>query len=164
MKMIALTLAGVIGLLGISGCEPTDEQTSPRPTPEPTEPGQPMPDEQQQPQPGQEQTEPGQEQQPGQEPLGREREDQQLAQEVRDRIEQEAQLEPNGRQITVSVDQGEVTLSGNVQSEQESQQIEQIAADVVGPDNVQNELQVSDQAQQQPGQQQPGDQPEQQQP
>lgn len=143
MRIIAFTLAGVIGLAGLAGC-PEEFEPEPREPAEPGEPAEPAPP-------------------ANDEPLGVERmEDEQLAQEVRDRIQQEAQLAPNDREITVSVDQGQVTLGGHVPSEQESQQIEQIAADVAGEENVQNELQVGEDPQEldAPEQPEPDAQPE----
>lgn len=150
MRMIALALAGVIGLMGMVGCEPQEEEPT-----EPTNGTTGMEDTQpQEPPTGQaDQQQPDQQQ----EPLGIDRSDEEIAREVRNQIQQEAQLDPQGRNITVSVQDGQVTLSGQVQSEQESQQVEQIAADAVGQENVENELEVQDQAQQQPDQQQQQD-------
>lgn len=130
MRTIAWTLAGVIGLMGISGCEPMDEGQQGEQEPAPTEQQEQQPETQQQ------------QDQQTEEPLGIERSDEDLAQEVRNQIEQEAQLSPEGREITVSVQDGQVTLEGQVQSEEESQQIEQIAADVAGEENVDNQLET----------------------
>jgi hypothetical protein len=130
MRLSALMLAGVIGFMGM-GCEPVDERrpadrdpatTQPRDEPlgrpadpQPREPAQPGAQDQQQ--------------------------DQRIAEEIRQRIQQ-TELSPQGKQVTITVQQRQVTLTGYVQDESERQLIEQIAADVAGPGNVQNRIQV----------------------
>lgn len=143
-RMIAMTLAGMIGLVGLTGCPPTEEEDQQQPTqPDRQQPTQP----QQQPQ--QPDTQPGQQD----EPLGVERmDDQEIARQIEDRLQQEPQLTPEGREIQLSVDGGQVTIEGHVQSQQESQQVERIAADVAGQDNVDNQLEVRDQQQLDDGQ------------
>lgn len=142
-RMMAMTLAGMIGLVGLTGCPPEDEQQ------QDTQPPQQQPD---QTQPQQDQTQPQPDQQD--EPLGRARmSDEQLAQQIEDQIQQQTQLSEQGRDVSLSVEDGQVTLEGYVQSEQESQQIEQIATEVAGQQNVDNQLEIRDQSNQQQQQQ-----------
>ncbi|MFN7138755.1 MAG: BON domain-containing protein [Limisphaerales bacterium] len=87
-------------------------------------------------------------QQVQQEAAGAGNEDRQLETRVRQTLlgdQQQPQPTAAGRNVTIQVREGTVTLSGTVQSQEESQQLEQKARQIEGVRNVENNLRVQQQ-------------------
>ncbi len=74
--------------------------------------------------------------------IGGEQGMQQIADQLRQRIQQDPQL--SGNNVSVQVQNGQIVLSGTVQSDQAKQRIEQLAQQL-GGNRVQSQLQVSQQ-------------------
>jgi hypothetical protein len=64
--------------------------------------------------------------------------DDQIQQEVIERLSQSRRVDTSG--IEIAVNQGEVTLSGKVSSEEQSERAEDVAATVIGVRMVRNQL------------------------
>jgi hypothetical protein len=84
---------------------------------------------------------------------GADNQDQQIKLKIQQHIQQDQMLAPQATYITITVNNGVVTLSGNVQSHEHMTIILDHAWQVEGVIEVVNELQVTEQ--QQPGDQQP---------
>lgn len=70
------------------------------------------------------------------------RSDQRILEDACDRLTEDRRIDASG--ITVSVDQGELTLEGNVSSRSQKRQAEDCVEDVSGVKHVQNNLRVQD--------------------
>jgi hypothetical protein len=68
-----------------------------------------------------------------------------LADQVRSALQQDPALAQAARDVTVTSQNGRVLLRGSVQTMNEKQQIESRAAEVVLPENVENQIQVTPQ-------------------
>ena len=73
-------------------------------------------------------------------PKGYRRSDDRITEEINDRLTYDDDIDAT--EITVSVDKGEVTLSGTVKSRSEKRRAEDIAQDLVGVTHLQNNLRV----------------------
>ena len=85
-------------------------------------------------------------------PQGYQRSDDRIRDDINDRLTQHGQI--NASNIQVQVNNGEVTLTGNVQSRQAKRQAEDVADSVAGVQDVHNQLKISQSQQNQQGQQQ----------
>jgi hyperosmotically inducible protein len=70
--------------------------------------------------------------------------DRETARKIRRSIVKDKSLSTDAHNIKVIAQGGTVTLKGPVKSEEEKQNVEQKAADVVGKDNVKSEIQIAD--------------------
>jgi osmotically-inducible protein OsmY len=82
-------------------------------------------------------------------PKGYKRSDDRIREDVNDRLAQQDEFDPSD--IEVRVENGEVTLTGTVRSRHEKFRAEEIADDVSGVNEVQNQLRVGSPSQQQSG-------------
>jgi osmotically-inducible protein OsmY len=73
-------------------------------------------------------------------------EDRQLAQRVEQALREDQQLARVADNIQVKSREGKVKLTGTVNSQDEKQQVERKAGEVTGVQNVENEIQISEQA------------------
>lgn len=80
----------------------------------------------------------------GRGPKGYQRSDERLLEEVNERLMHDDDIDAS--EISVSVDKGEIMLSGTVNSRDEKRRAEDIADDVSGVQHVQNNLRVKKQA------------------
>jgi len=78
-------------------------------------------------------------------PQGYQRSDDRMCEEVCERMTQHGQVDPS--EVEVSVENGEVTLSGTVSSRREKRMAEDIAESVLGISDVHNNLRVQQQGQ-----------------
>lgn len=76
----------------------------------------------------------------GRGPKGYQRSDERLTEEINDRLTYDDHIDAS--EVTVSVDGGEATLSGTVNSRLEKRRAEDLADDVSGVTHVQNNLRV----------------------
>ena len=76
----------------------------------------------------------------GRGPKGYQRSDERLIEEINERLTHDDDIDAH--EISVSVDKGEVMLSGTVNSREEKRRAEDIADDVSGVQHVQNNLRV----------------------
>ncbi len=69
--------------------------------------------------------------------------DRAITQRIRKAIHHDRSLSTNGRNITIFIQDGRVTLRGPVRSEEEKGNLEAKAASVAGQENVTNQLEVA---------------------
>lgn len=123
MKLVAPVLAFAV-LLVVGGCPPPEEPAAP-----PREPVRPAP------------TEPAEPREPAT-PAQPQVDDQQIEQQLRQQIQQDQTLSPTAQQVMIEVRNGNVTLRGQVESQEESRRIEDLALQIQGVQDVNNQLQV----------------------
>jgi hyperosmotically inducible protein len=68
--------------------------------------------------------------------------DRQIMQKIRKAVVADKSLSTYAHNVKIIADHGKVTLKGPVHTDEEKKKIEAIAADVVGPGNVTNDIEV----------------------
>ena len=127
-KLVILTSVALIGLLGCSKADKTGQTSSSKTTTTTTERTAQAP------------STPGT---PSAAPAGMNETDRALAQRVEDSLRQNSALASAAQNVQVQAKNGEVTLSGSVNNEQEKTNIAATAQKVAGVSKVSNQIEVA---------------------